>query len=115
MPYVIPLNSDSPSTSEVSIGSQRYIIRTYFNSIGSQWFVDIFNEDEEPLLYGIPLNTKYQNLLIGNGDLFKGIKLVVGTTSGENRTPNSLGNTAYVLVYTESEESPIKLEDANNG
>ena len=110
MPYVIPLNSDSPSTSEVSIGSQRYIIRTYFNSIGSQWFVDILNSDEEPLLYGVPLSVGYQNLLIGNGDLFEGIKLVVGTTSGENRTSDSLGNTAYVLVYTEDEESPIKLE-----
>jgi hypothetical protein len=112
VPVILPLNSQGSRTVRVPLSQSTVVqLRTKYMPKANQWVLDILNEDETPILLGIVLYPGLHNLLKGQGQIFKGYKLVVVAMSGTNSAPDSLGNSAFALWYGRGEESPFKPGD----
>jgi len=108
----LPLAANPASRVTVDTGNGVFIFATYWMQVNKTWLMDILDSNANLLLSGIALLPGIDNLLKGQGELFKNIVMQVQCTNGtSNATADSLGNTAQVLWFTSSEINPIVYKD----
>ena len=115
MPVIeLPLTSDGERRFTTEIAGVSYIFHTTY-VVGQQrhWLLDIFDENENPLVYGINITTGSLNLLKGYGNTFDGVNLLAVPMYEEDELagPDALGTSLKVLWYTEGEDFPFDLGD----
>lgn len=113
MAQIIPLNSDGSAIVTVNTAAGLYKFVTKYNTIDNVWILDIVSPDDVPMIQGIALVPGCQNLLKGYGDIFEGYSLEVYCVAGtENRSTNSLGFSAQVVLFSPDETSFNTYPDA---
>jgi hypothetical protein len=114
MPVIeLPLTSDGERKFTTEIAGVSYLFRTtYVMGQQNHWVLDIFDANENPLVYGINIVTGSLNLLKGYGNVFDGIHLLAVPIYNEDPSgPEALGTVLKVLWYTEGEDFPYNLGD----
>lgn len=115
MPIIIPLNNYGNREITVdTLGGGYYRFRAYFSDgFYGGWFFDIteVTGGEENPLRGVRIVPGCPNLLKGFGDRFKNIQLACAIVSGNENTPEALGNGTYVVWFNAGEENPFKVGD----
>lgn len=114
MPAIeLPLTSDGERKFSTEIQGVTYIFRTtYVSGQRNHWLLDIFDENENPLVYSINLVTGSLNLLKGYGDTLDGVHLLAVPFSNDDPSgPEALGTTLQVFWYTPDEPFPFSLGD----
>lgn len=112
MPQLIPLTNDGCRQITIALGEYVFIIETYYLPHIKAWVMDIYDEDQNPILTGISLNSGAGNLVKGKASIFEGQSIICYSIDGkDNNTPESLGKTCFVLYYPQGEEPPVLFED----
>lgn len=112
MPQVIPFTNDGCRTIDVALGENMFRFRTYYLPYIRRWIMDIMDQNNNPIVVGICLNVGVDNLVKGKAKIFEGQTLRCVSIDGtENDTPNSLGNSCFVLYYPVGEKPPIMWKD----
>ncbi len=55
MPEIVPLTNDSSSLFNITLGENELNFQTKFNTRYNIWEVDIYDQVQTPLVYGVPL------------------------------------------------------------
>lgn len=114
MPAIeLPLTSDGERRFTTEIAGVNYTFRTtYVMGQRNHWLLDIFDEDENPLVYGVNLVVGTLNLLNGYGDVFDGVHLLaVPFYNKDLYGPEALGTVLKVFWFTPDEPFPYSLGD----
>ena len=114
MPVIeLPLTSDGERKFTTEIAGVSYLFRTtYVMGQQNHWVLDIFDENENPLVYGVNIVTGSLNLLKDYGNVFDEIHLLAVPFYNEDPyAPEALGTVLKVLWYTEGEDFPFSLGD----
>lgn len=112
MALIIPVNSEPDRELQIQLGDNLLTVRTYFNETALQWFMDLYDENGEPLALGLAM-VPIINLLESETELTRNIgQFRVQTTNDtENRAPDSLGNLATLWWYAPGEFESLGIED----
>lgn len=109
----LPLTSDGERRFVTEIDGVSYTFRTtYVIGQNNHWLLDIYDEDENPIVYGINIVTGSLNLLKGYGNVFDGVHLLAVPFSNEDPSgPEALGTVLKVFWFTPDEPFPYSLGD----
>jgi hypothetical protein len=110
MPFEIPIEPDLTNFDFlIELDGTLYNMSLYWNDREGHWYMDIYNEDLEPLLLGAKLVQSYDMLKDYNDvRLPPGLLLYFKATETAEEAPDNLG-VDYTLVYfteAEAEELP---------
>ena len=106
MPVSIPITPDGARRVTCEIGGKRITFRTYFSDgQENQWLLDLYDEDDTPLIVGISLQPGSNNVIKGQGDILYGFQLYVLAMDDDPTAPNAPGNTLFLLMYAPGEEN----------
>lgn len=96
----IPLN-EGPQEFEITLGSTTYNMVLKWNYIGENWVLDIYDQNDAPILLGVPLITG-ADLLAQYGYLNFGGKLIAQTDNDVTRPPtyDNLGDGGSLYFVT---------------
>ena len=109
MAELIPFTNDGCRTIDIALGDNMFRMRTYFLPYTKTWVLDIMDQEDNPIVMGIALNTGVDNLVKGKAKIFEDQTIRCISLDGtENNTPNSLG-TSCVVVYFPVGETPPQL------
>lgn len=112
MPQIIPFTNDGCRTIDIALGENMFRMRTYYLPYTRTWVIDIMDQEENPIVLGIALNTGVDNLVKGKSTLFQNQTLRCVSVNGtENNTPESLGTSCFVYYYPEGETPPDMWKD----
>ena len=112
---IIPVNNDGARTIDVDLENEIGVItfRTYWNGITQTWNLDLLDDAGNDIILGLAL-------VIGI-DILKAYPLagdrigqlrVISTTDDNNRTTETLGNTAQLVHFAPGEfEATFPLPD----
>lgn len=112
MPQEIPFTNDGCRKIDVALGENMFRMRTYYLPYTKHWVLDIMDQDDNPIIMGISLNTGVDNLVKGKNKMFQNQTIRCVSVDGkENNTPESLGESCFVLYYPEGETPPKLWKD----
>lgn len=112
MAGVIPLTNDGCRSIEIKLGEKNYKLETYYMPFIKCWLLDIYDDEDNPIILGINLKPGIQNLVRGLSEFFEEQAMMVVTTDGGNNdTPESMGNTAFLLYFAKGDKLPQLYED----
>lgn len=98
----LPVTSDGSRNFITDIGGKNYRFRTYYNRLDG-WYIDIYDDLENPIIVGIALNVGIDLLRQHTGNEF-GHEIIYHTTdNSQGDKPNDLGEIAYPLVTVNAE------------
>lgn len=55
----LPLYTDYYYSYTVSLERNSYVVEIYYNSYGKKWYMDLYTEDQEPVVLGLALLPEY--------------------------------------------------------
>lgn len=112
MPQLIPFTNDGCRTIDIALGDNMFRLRTTYLPYTKTWVLDIMDQEDNPIIMGIALNTGVDNIVKGKSKIFQNQTIRCISLDGtENNTPESLGNSCVVLYYPEGEEVPQLWKD----
>jgi hypothetical protein len=103
----IPVRSDLNAFKEfITIEGVVYIFQFYFNQRTSLWFADILDDNENPILVGIPVQTNIPlNLIFKHLDIPKGLLFAFDIQGkGKDADASDFGD-RVLLLYEETENA----------
>lgn len=106
MPQLIPLTNDGARQVTVATNAGVYTFTTYYVPLIQSWLMDIDDADGNRLITGMNLVSGVDNLLKGSAGKLNGATMRVYCTEGENNTPDSLGVTSFLVLFSQDEEIP---------
>jgi len=112
MPVTIPVTPDAARRVTCEIGGKRITFRTSFSDgQANQWLLDLYDEDDTPLITGISLQPGSDNVIKGQGDTLHGYQLYVLAMDDNPTAPEALGNTLHLIMYAPGEENLFQPGD----
>lgn len=104
MPVLIPVTPAGERRARVDVGPERFVFRTYFvHGQDDHWLLDIYDEQERPLITGINLVPGVDNLLKGHGNVLDGYQLHLAAEQGSEKRVDAPGNTMILLWFNPGE------------
>lgn len=104
MSFVIPTFNTGTVEYNVILNGSVYYLRTYWNQYAKMWFLDLKDNNNDPIQMGIALVPNI-NLLRRNRNQTEtiGELRVVDTNGDGNATTESLGNTSLLYYFLPGE------------
>lgn len=114
MALQIPVNAEPDRDLQIQLGQNLMTVRTYYNTIGATWFMDLTDENGAVLARGLAL-VPLINVLEAESELTRlyGQFRIETVNDTENNTPDSLGNTASLWWFAPGEFEALDIVDAN--
>lgn len=111
MPQFLPITSTQQRI-RVSLGERVFILENYFLPTIKKWILDIYDQDENPLIFGVCLQTGIDNLVKGKNILFENQAIKLYSSNGKPAdTPDCLGVTHFVVYFGENDVKPTSFKD----
>lgn len=113
MAYQIPVNSAPDRQFEVVLGDNLLTLRTYFNEVTSQWFLDVTDGATTVYALGLAL-VPWLNVFEADPTLTRtlGQFRVAVLDGGENDTAASLGTSALLYWFAPGEFEALEAAQA---
>lgn len=102
MPQIVPLSSEPSILFNITLDGIELNMQTKYNTRYSTWSLDIYDEQQNPLVFGVPL-------LLGSNvlspyNLNIGSMVCVDVTGqGEDATSDNLGTDVILVHFNEGE------------
>ena len=103
MPQTIPTFNDGTVSYTVTLNTTNFFIRLYFNEFASMWFLDLLDNDSNPIALGLALVPNV-NILRYSRALTQTIgQMRISTVNTGNDTTTSLGDDATLFYFLPGE------------
>lgn len=113
MALIVPVDSTGDRRIQVLLGQNLISIRTYWNPTVPGWYMDLFDNNGNPITLGLAM-VPIVNLLDSQPNLTRiyGQFRVFVTDGGENNTETSIGDTGVLWWFAPGEWEANEIEQA---